>query len=142
MVSARQLRIALQTTCLQRLGHTSSNQNHIHPIRVRNFASTPRAEATENPSFKNSPLFQQLATNPDALDALKEFGRFMKEEGIDFSPDRPPSSIQLFKLLANPAFRKGVQKLRDDLANAGVNVDPENAMEMLNAFKGRDTKSK
>jgi hypothetical protein len=45
--------------------------------------------------------------------------------GIDFSPDRPPSSIQLFKLLANPAFRKGLQKLRDDLANAGVNVNPE-----------------
>lgn len=33
--------------------------------------------------------------------------------------------MQLFKLLANPAFRKSVQRLREDLANAGVNVDPE-----------------
>ena len=33
--------------------------------------------------------------------------------------------MQLFKLLANPTFRKSVQRLREDLANAGVNVDPE-----------------
>lgn len=45
--------------------------------------------------------------------------------GIDFSPDHPPSSLQLFKLLANSEFRKGVQKLRDDLVKAGVNVEPE-----------------
>jgi hypothetical protein len=45
--------------------------------------------------------------------------------GVDFSPERPPSTMQLFKLMANPAFRKSVQKLREDLANAGVNVDPE-----------------
>jgi len=33
--------------------------------------------------------------------------------------------MQLFGLLANPTFRKGVLKLREDLANAGVNVDAE-----------------
>ena len=69
--------------------------------------------------------------------------------------------MELFKLLANPAFRKSLHKLREDLANAGVNVDPEvchrfhthfnrshyariiqNAMEMLDAFKNQDTKLK
>jgi hypothetical protein len=53
------------------------------------------------------------------------FVTFTCNAGIDFSPERPPSSLQLFKLLANTEFRKGVQKLRDDLAKAGVNVDPE-----------------
>ena len=67
MFRVRQLQIAFQTTCLQKLGHTYSTQTHIHPIRVRAFASTPRAAVTEHPTFKDSPLFQQLATNPNAL---------------------------------------------------------------------------
>ena len=168
MFSARQLHIALKTTYLQRLGHAYSNQTHIHPTRVRAFASTPRIEVTEHPTFKNSPLFQQIATNPSALVSrhglpsmillinvtacservwtVYEGARFADAAfdrrnmyssllphtykcglivGVSFSPDRPPSTMQLFGLMVNPAFRKGVQKLREDLANAGVNVDPE-----------------
>lgn len=63
----RQLRIAIQTITLQRLRNPSSNPTHIHPSNVRSFSSTQRAEATENLNFKQAPLFQQLAANPEAL---------------------------------------------------------------------------
>ncbi|KAF8592375.1 hypothetical protein K439DRAFT_1378447 [Ramaria rubella] len=142
MLLLRQLRIAINTVYLQRVAPPYPSQGHVHPVKVRAFASTPRTDATESPSFKESPLFQQLATNKDALLAVQEFANTMKERGIDFSPERRPTSMQLLRLLANPEFRKSVQKLRDDLEKAGVNVNPEDAMEMLNAFRGQDAKPK
>jgi hypothetical protein len=63
----QQLRIAFKTVALQRIGKPSSHPTRIHPLQVRTFASTPRAEAAENPNFKQTPLFQQLAANPEAL---------------------------------------------------------------------------
>ncbi|KIJ56637.1 hypothetical protein M422DRAFT_22791 [Sphaerobolus stellatus SS14] len=111
------------------------SSRHVVP-RKRTFTSTQRVrQASESPNVRDSTLFRQLATNPEALIAIKEFTESLKVQGLDFTKDAP-SQFQIFKLLANSEFRKTLEKLKVDLEKAGVEITPDNAMEMLHAFKG------
>ncbi|KAF8528979.1 hypothetical protein BU17DRAFT_80131 [Hysterangium stoloniferum] len=117
------------------------HNSHTTLLRASGFATTYRGRAaSESPDFRETPLFRQLAANPDALTALKQFQQLMKEQGIELSASNPPSGIQLFRLLGNARFREGLQQLKSDLEKAGVNADPENAMAMLEAFRSQEPK--
>lgn len=44
---------------------------------------------------------------------------------IEISTDKPPSTMQMFKLAANPKFREGARRVIDEMRNAGVNITSE-----------------
>ncbi|KIK95134.1 hypothetical protein PAXRUDRAFT_827320 [Paxillus rubicundulus Ve08.2h10] len=97
------------------------------PLRCqRPFSFTPRVQATEQDNtflnnFKDTSVFRQIANNPEALMALRDFSALMKEKGIDASSG-PPSTMQMLRLAGSSDFRKAAQKVVDELKNAGVDL--------------------
>ncbi|TDL29470.1 hypothetical protein BD410DRAFT_892758 [Rickenella mellea] len=128
------LRIACKSLLAARTRHP--------PLLRRKISATPRRTASEDPNaealanFRNSPLMHQISNKPDALNALKDFALMIQDLGIQFSPARPPSTWQMLKLAANPKFREGVQRVTEELRKAGVEITPENAVELLTGKRG------
>jgi hypothetical protein len=122
------------------------------PLRCqRPLSFTPRLQATEQDNtflnnFKDTSVFRQIADNPEALMALRDFAALMKEKGsssneawsvltlvsgvlneskflagIDASSG-PPSTMQMLRLAGSSDFRKAAQRVVDELKNAGVDL--------------------
>ncbi|KAG9099690.1 hypothetical protein FRC06_004942 [Ceratobasidium sp. 370] len=105
---------------------------------LRPFSSTPARRAYEDldsfmAGFRNSPLFNRLAEEPEVLAALSKMAEFLKKSGIDMST--PPSSLTLFKLATNSEFRELTRNATEEIRKAGIDLRPEDAMELFSPPK-------
>ena len=46
-------------------------------------------------------------------------------KGLSFSPENPPTKMQLLKLAMNPTFRESAKRVMDELKKAGIEINPE-----------------
>ena len=46
-------------------------------------------------------------------------------KGLSFSPENPPTKMQLLKLAMNPTFRESAKRVIDELKKAGIEINPE-----------------
>ncbi|KAB5592093.1 hypothetical protein CTheo_4475 [Ceratobasidium theobromae] len=130
-------------------------------LPLRSFASTPLRRASEDAdsfmaAFKDTPLFTKFAEQPEAVAALSDVAEFLKKNGalilrllrapvnylyLDIDMTIPLSSMTMFKLATNSEFRELIRKALDEFKKAGIEINPENAMELLspgfNPPKGR-----
>jgi len=109
-----------------------------HPA-FRTFSTTPRRSAEEAHdefinAIKHTSLFQKLADKPNAIKALSDFYALTKDMGIDItSLDR----LQMYKLATNRRFLKAVKRVMNELNEAGLKLDSEDAVqEILGLTKG------
>jgi len=74
---------------------------------------------------------KQIADKPEVLKALQDFAVILRESNVEISPDKPPSTMQMFKLAANPKFREGARRLIEEMRSAGIQINSENAFELF-----------
>ncbi|PPR01792.1 hypothetical protein CVT24_001707 [Panaeolus cyanescens] len=94
------------------------------------FSTSYRRLAKESPNINQkaldaltqSSVYQKIASNPEAIVALQEFGEALKKSGVDLSSGKPPSFGQMSKLLMNSEFRQASQKLVESMQAAGVDL--------------------
>ncbi|QRV73191.1 hypothetical protein RhiJN_01205 [Ceratobasidium sp. AG-Ba] len=103
-------------------------------LLARSFSYTPIRRASEDSDsfmagFRNSPIFNQLADKPEAIAALSKMAEYLKKQDIDLST--PPSSMTLFKLATNSEFRELTRQAMTEIRKAGIDLRPENAMELF-----------
>ncbi|KDQ20737.1 hypothetical protein BOTBODRAFT_26753 [Botryobasidium botryosum FD-172 SS1] len=112
--------------------------NHHHPIRIVNMrhqpfsASTPsRASEDENlmHALRDSPLLKQLADNPAAMKSLRDFMDLMMKNGLDMT--KKPSTLTMLKLAGNAELREAAKNFVAEIRKAGIDINPQNAMELL-----------
>ncbi|CAE6365380.1 unnamed protein product [Rhizoctonia solani] len=106
--------------------------------RVRTLRCSARSRASEDADsfmaqFKNTPLFNKFAEQPEALAALGKFSLLklhtFNEHYIDTTT--PPSSMTMFKLFTNPEFRELTRNALEEFKKAGIDIRAENAMELF-----------
>jgi len=109
----------------------------------RDFTFTPRPQASENSDaflakFKDTSIFQKLADKPDALRALSDFAKMLKEQGMDIAAGQKPSTWQMLRLAANLEFREAAKRVMDELQKAGIDVTSQDTMaELMNMRQGK-----
>jgi len=64
----------------------------------------------------------------------------MEKQGVDLSLGKPPSMIQVSKLLMNSEFRKGAEELVEELKKTGVDADFKDLLEASPNFFGKKEK--
>jgi len=86
--------------------------------------------------FRNLPLFQQIANNPEALKAMSTFTDAVRESGVEL-PLTTPSKREIMQLALNTKFRNALQTYITEMKNAGIDMtSKENIQEIMNAQKG------
>ncbi|KAH9960495.1 hypothetical protein BC827DRAFT_1208189 [Russula dissimulans] len=113
-------------------------------IRTRTFSTTPRRSAEEAHdefinAIKHTALFQKLADKPNAIKALSDFYALTKEMGIDVNS---MSQFQMFKLLSNRRFLKAVKRVTDELNEAGLKLNSDDAMQEILGLAQRNPHKK
>jgi len=97
------------------------------------FSTTAPVKASEDDNFlgplRDSPLLKQIAGNPEALGALQDFMSLMVKNGVDMSSK--PSTMTLIKLASNTELRDAAKRFVTALQKAGIDINPQNAMELL-----------
>jgi len=124
-------RIAVRVVLLARISPTRSS---------RPFSCTPIYRASEDAesfmaAFKNSPLFTQFAEKPEALVALSKVAEFLRKNEFDMSI--PLSSMTMFKLATSAEFRELARNAMLELRKAGIDIKPENAVELFSQASGQ-----
>ncbi|KAG8856802.1 hypothetical protein FRB96_006306 [Tulasnella sp. 330] len=71
----------------------------------------------------------KLANNKEAMASLQEMSAIMKAAGVDFT--QKPSMFTMMRLSANPEFRTVAKRLMEEMKKAGIDINPENAMQMF-----------
>ena len=46
-------------------------------------------------------------------------------KGLSFSPENPPTKMQMLKLAMNPTFRESAKRVMDELKKEGIEINPE-----------------
>ncbi|CAO3600263.1 unnamed protein product [Absidia cylindrospora] len=68
------------------------------------------------------PLMDQLAQHPHIMEELLEFTAFIQTKGID-PTGKQLNYMQVMKVMQDPEVRGKVQKLAEDMKNAGIQLD-------------------
>ncbi|CAE6503309.1 unnamed protein product [Rhizoctonia solani] len=107
--------------------------------RVRTLRWSAPSRASEDgdsfmAKFKNTPLFNKFAEQPEALAALGKFyldleSHIPNEHYIDTTT--PPNSMTMFKLFTNSEFRELTRNALEEFKKAGIDIKAENAMELF-----------
>ncbi|KAJ4127828.1 hypothetical protein NW768_008105 [Fusarium equiseti] len=115
-------------------------------IATRPMHATPRrfASADQPPNMSeveammNDPLirdtFEKLSRHPPAIAAMQRMGDVIKSKGLDTS--KPPSKMDLMKLMMDKEFRDASTELTTEMQNAGVEINPDVFMKMVQGEKG------
>ncbi|KAF4619212.1 hypothetical protein D9613_005602 [Agrocybe pediades] len=139
MFSAR----ILAARTISRLSTQRSTQT-ILPSRLRLFSTTPSRHATEKPTnqalasaLENSAAYKKIMQSQEALDALKELAQIFQQSGIDMSAGKPPSMLQMSKLLLKSEFREASTKVMTEFQKAGVDLKDKQTLEELQALMAK-----
>ncbi|KAF5017277.1 hypothetical protein F66182_10814 [Fusarium sp. NRRL 66182] len=105
-----------------------TRQFHVTPCR---FASAEPPNMSE--MMMNDPrireTFEKLSRHPPAIAAMQRMGDIIKEKGLDAS--NPPTKMDLMKLMMDKGFRDAAQALTTEMQNAGVEINPDVFMKMM-----------
>ncbi|KAK4687399.1 hypothetical protein P7C73_g2726, partial [Tremellales sp. Uapishka_1] len=97
----------------------------------RRLASEVRSNPIADPALKD--FYDKIQGHPGAQAALAEIGRLMQAKGIDTT--KVPSTMQMMKLAVDSDIRAAGQKVVEELKSAGIDITPQNAMEVFSKLK-------
>ncbi|RGP74591.1 hypothetical protein FSPOR_1168 [Fusarium sporotrichioides] len=132
----------------------ATRQIHVTP---RRFASADQPSNMNNiESMMNDPLirdtFEKLSRHPPAIAAMQKMGEVIKSKGMDpctheecvqyltadntgLDASKPPSKMDLMKLMMDKEFRDASTELTTEMQNAGVEINPDVFMKMIQGEK-------
>ncbi|KAI0265131.1 hypothetical protein BC834DRAFT_880256, partial [Gloeopeniophorella convolvens] len=127
------LRHAARSLAAARATHRPLLAQH---YALRAFSTTPARRAAEVPdefvnAIKHTALFQKLADKPEALKALSDLYDLTKQMGLDINAATPPSQFQMFRLVTNRRFMRGVKRVMGELSAAGFKFDSDDALQEI-----------
>ncbi|KAL6916403.1 hypothetical protein FSST1_007898 [Fusarium sambucinum] len=113
----------------------ATRQMHVTP---RRFASADQpSNMNDIESMMNDPLirdtFEKLSRHPPAIMAMQKMAEVLKGKGLDGS--KPPSKMDLMKLMMDKEFRDASTELTTEMQNAGVEINPDVFMKMMQGEK-------
>ncbi|KAM0753375.1 hypothetical protein T439DRAFT_379066 [Meredithblackwellia eburnea MCA 4105] len=97
------------------------------------FASEAPQSPFESPFTSASvPLFDRLQAHPEALDAIQRLSAVLKTKtGVDLQGGQKPTMMMMMKLAQDPELREAAENLMGALREAGIQIDPKQALEAL-----------
>ncbi|KAK7418025.1 hypothetical protein QQX98_004164 [Neonectria punicea] len=112
-------------------------------VATRRIHITPRRYAAAEPpnlsEMMNDPkvreTFEKLGRHPPAIVAMQKVGEIIKSKGLE--PGKPPSKMDMLKLMMDKDFREAAQTLTTEMQNAGVEINPDIFMKMMEADKSK-----
>ncbi|KAJ4178661.1 hypothetical protein NW755_013033 [Fusarium falciforme] len=113
-------------------------------VAMRPLHVTPRRLASADPPnlsemMMNDPkireMFEKLSRHPPAIIAMQKVGDIIKSKG--FEPGKPPSKMEVMKLLMDKEFRDAAQTLTTEMQNAGIEINPDALMAMVGGDKSK-----
>ncbi|KAL1918497.1 uncharacterized protein VTP21DRAFT_3157 [Calcarisporiella thermophila] len=112
----------------------------VSPALNRSFHSSPfhrdQNESGHRGVDPNHPLIQQLASNPHILHSLTEFTQLLQEKGLDVTGAKPPSFMQMMKLMTDSQIKEKVGEISQQFQAAGIQLDMSTIMELSKAMQG------
>ncbi|KAG8672873.1 hypothetical protein FPOAC2_06286 [Fusarium poae] len=112
----------------------ATRQMHVTP---RRFASADQPNMNNIESMMNDPLirdtFEKLSRHPPAIMAMQKMAEVLKSKGVDGS--KPPTKMDLMKLMMDKEFRDASTELTTEMENAGVEINPDVFMKMMQGEK-------
>ncbi|KAF4470788.1 hypothetical protein FALBO_2303 [Fusarium albosuccineum] len=79
--------------------------------------------------------FEKLSRHPPAIIAMQKVGEIIKSKG--FEPGQPPSKMEVVKLMMDKEFREAAQTLTTEMQNAGIEINPDVFMKMMEGDKSK-----
>ncbi|KZT13134.1 uncharacterized protein LAESUDRAFT_808596 [Laetiporus sulphureus 93-53] len=99
--------------------------SHRHRTRQAAFSTTPGRRAEEDENFKqyveiSQKLGHAIEHKPEIKQMLKELQQALEDAGLDLT--KPPSKLQMFRLLLKSDVRNAAMKVSAALSESGVDV--------------------
>ncbi|CAH0050647.1 unnamed protein product [Clonostachys solani] len=113
-------------------------------VAARQLQATSRRHASTGPPnmaemmYRDPKLrdtFEKLARHPGAILAMQNISQIIQNKG--FQPGKMPSKMDMLKLMMDKEFREAAQKLTEEMQNAGVEINPDVFMKMMEADKSK-----
>ncbi|KAF8901693.1 hypothetical protein CPB84DRAFT_1777204 [Gymnopilus junonius] len=112
--------------------------------KARYLSSTPLRRASESPqpqldpqaleALRNSEIYQKLSQNPDAIKAIQKLSELMISLGVQATPGKPPSMLQMSKLLMNSEFREASQNAVEQFKKAGIDPADKATIDQISSL--------
>ncbi|KAM0084705.1 hypothetical protein ACKRZS_003053 [Fusarium odoratissimum] len=113
----------------------ATRQIHVTPRRFASADQPPNMQQIE--SMMNDPhireTFEKLSRHPPAIEAMQKMGDIIKSKGLATSG--PPSKMDIMKLMMDKEFRDAATTLTTEMQNAGVEINPDVFMKMMQGEK-------
>ncbi|CAJ0546880.1 Ff.00g015070.m01.CDS01 [Fusarium sp. VM40] len=113
----------------------ATRQIHVTPRRFASADQPPNMNQIE--SMMNDPqirdTFEKLSRHPPAIAAMQKMGEVIKSKGLDTT--QPPSKMDIMKLMMDSEFRDAATTLTTEMQNAGVEINPDVFMKMMQGEK-------
>ncbi|KAM0342548.1 hypothetical protein ACHAPU_009399 [Fusarium lateritium] len=113
----------------------ATRQFHVTPRRFASADQPPNMNQIE--SMMNDPqirdTFEKLSRHPPAIAAMQKMGDVIKSKGLDTT--QPPSKMDIMKLMMDSEFREAATTLTTEMQNAGVEINPDVFMKMMQGEK-------
>ncbi|KAM0185786.1 hypothetical protein ACHAPA_011974 [Fusarium lateritium] len=126
---------AVRSLIARPLLRVASRQIHVTPRRFASADQPPNMNQIE--SMMNDPqirdTFEKLSRHPPAIAAMQKMGDVIKSKGLDTT--QPPSKMDIMKLMMDSEFRDAATTLTTEMQNAGVEINPDVFMKMMQGEK-------
>ncbi|KAF5563650.1 7-aminocholesterol resistance [Fusarium napiforme] len=132
---AQPIMFALRRIIARPMLRVATRQIHVTPRRFASADQPPNMQQLE--SMMNDPhireTFEKLSRHPPAIEAMQKMGDIIKSKGLATSG--PPSKMDIMKLMMDKEFRDAATKLTTEMQNAGVEINPDVFMKMMQGEK-------
>ncbi|KAF5710083.1 7-aminocholesterol resistance [Fusarium mundagurra] len=126
---------ALRRIIARPMLRVATRQIHVTPRRFASADQPPNMQQLE--SMMNDPhireTFEKLSRHPPAIEAMQKMGDIIKSKGLATSG--PPSKMDIMKLMMDKEFRDAAMTLTTEMQNAGVEINPDVFMKMMQGEK-------
>ncbi|KAG4256579.1 hypothetical protein FPRO04_08156 [Fusarium proliferatum] len=126
---------ALRRIIARPMLRVATRQIHVTPRRFASADQPPNMQQLE--SMMNDPhireTFEKLSRHPPAIEAMQKMGDIIKSKGLATSG--PPSKMDIMKLMMDKEFRDAATTLTTEMQNAGVEINPDVFMKMMQGEK-------
>ncbi|EWG54670.1 hypothetical protein FVEG_12822 [Fusarium verticillioides 7600] len=126
---------ALRRIIARPMLRVATRQIHVTPRRFASADQPPNMQQLE--SMMNDPhireTFEKLSRHPPAIEAMQKMGDIIKSKGLATSG--PPSKMDIMKLMMDKEFRDAATNLTTEMQNAGVEINPDVFMKMMQGEK-------
>lgn len=78
-------------------------------------------------------FMETIESNPDIKDLMRKFQDLLLSQG--FSPEKPPSLMQMMKLYSQSEFRDLVFQLKNKFDEAGIKFSPDQVALLMDGLK-------